>query len=241
MPPPPTPSLEILYQDEWMVAVDKPAGWLVHPASEPQDSDLVAMKILRDQIGKRVHTIHRIDRPTTGVLLMGIDREVSQQLHRALAAHQMSKTYWAVIHGRPPESKWDCTIPIQKEDDKPIREAHTSFQVLETLTSPTLTHSSHTENRLSLIAATPHTGRFHQIRRHLLHAGYPIIGDYRYAGIDTSDTLSKLLGTDSRMLLMAKQLKLTHPVTNLPLTITAKPEPMFLKVADWKSTIPDEA
>ena len=80
-----TPSLNILYQDEWMVAIDKPAGWLVHPTSDPKDDDFVAMKVLRDQIGERVYTIHRIDRPTTGVLLMGIDREVSQSLHQALA------------------------------------------------------------------------------------------------------------------------------------------------------------
>ncbi len=233
--PPTHSSLNILYQDEWMVAVDKPAGWLVHPASDPQEGDLVVMKILRDQIGKRVYTIHRIDRPTTGVLLMGIDREISQALHHALAAHEMSKTYWAVIHGKPSETEWDCTAPIQKEEDKPIREAHTSFRLLETIRSPTLTNSDLTEDRLSLIEATPHTGRFHQIRRHLLHAGHPIIGDYRYGGIDRCNQLGKLLSTESRMLLMAKKLKLTHPVTKEPLTITAEPEAMFLKAAEWKT------
>ncbi len=224
------PSLNILYQDEWMVAVDKPAGWLVHPATNPQPDDLVAMKVLRDQIGERVHTIHRIDRPTTGVLLMGIDREVSQALHQALAAHQMQKTYWAIIHGRPADSEWECQEPIQKAPDKPIRTAHTSFQLLETIIHPAFSKSNtSSENQLSLIQATPHTGRFHQIRRHLLHAGFPIIGDYRYGGIERCDELGSLLDIGSRMLLMAKKLEFTHPVSKKIITIEADTELMFSK------------
>jgi len=216
------PSLNILYQDEWMVAIDKPAGWLVHPASEPQDGDLVAMKVLRDQIGKRVFTIHRIDRPTTGVLLMGIDPDVSKKLHQALADHQMLKTYWAVIHGKPTHSEWECHEPIQKEPGKPIREAHTSFKLVETLKHPALSeNNSLNEDQLSLVAATPHTGRFHQIRRHLLHLELPIIGDYRYGGIERCDTIGSTLDIGSRMLLMAKTLKLRHPVTGENITIEA--------------------
>ena len=213
------PSLNILYQDQWMVAIDKPAGWLVHPASDPQDGDLVAMKVLRDQIGKRVYTIHRIDRPTTGVLLMGIDREVSQQLHQALADHQIQKTYWAIIHGKPQDSRWKCHEPIQKELGKPIREAHTSFKLLETIKHPALNNNDFEINQLSLVAATPHTGRFHQIRKHLLDAGFPIIGDYRYGGIDRCDQLGEALDIGSRMLLTAKTLSFQHPVSGKQLTI----------------------
>ncbi|MEZ7957473.1 MAG: pseudouridine synthase [Rubritalea sp.] len=224
---PSQPSLKILYQDEWMVAVDKPAGWLVHPASEPQEDDLVAMKVLRDQIGKRVNTIHRIDRPTTGVLLMGVDPEISKALHHAFSAHKMKKTYWAVIHGRTPETEWACTEPIQKEADKPIREAHTTFRLLDTVRHPALTNID--EDRLSLIEATPHSGRFHQIRRHLVHAGFPIVGDYRYGGIERCDQLGNLLETGSRMLLMAKRLEFIHPVTKQSILIEADTEPMFEK------------
>jgi len=225
-----TPSLNILYRDEWMVAIDKPAGWLVHPASEPQEGDLVAMKVLRDQINERVYTIHRIDRPTTGVLLMGIDREVSQLLHKALAAHEMQKTYWAIIHGKPINKEWECHEPIQKEIDKPIRDAHTSFQLLETVSHPTLLKSNTIKNdKLSLIEAVPHTGRFHQIRRHLLHAGFPIVGDYRYGGIERCNELGQALETGSRMLLMAKKLELTHPITGKHISIEAPIDRMLSK------------
>jgi len=198
--------LKILFQDESLVVIHKPAGHIVHPAEQPQAGDLVAMKILRDQIGVRVYNIHRIDRPTAGILLFGIDREVSKSLHQNLADGGMEKVYWAVVEGKPELPAWNCEAPIQKDADAPIRQAHTDFQVLKTVE-----HRS--GKTISLIKAVPHTGRFHQIRRHLLDAGHPIIGDYRYAGISTSDTNGELLGTGTRMLLLAKSLTFKHPKT----------------------------
>lgn len=198
--------LKIIYQDESLVVIHKPAGHMVHPADTPQEGDLIAMKILRDQIGERVYSIHRIDRPTAGVLLFGIDREVSKSLHKNLADHAMQKTYWAVVEGKPELAKWSCHATIQKQEDAPIRDAHTDFKVLKT--------TLHTSGKtISLIEAIPHTGRFHQIRRHLLEAGHPIIGDYRYAGIDECDANGEILKTGSRMLLLAKSLTLEHPLT----------------------------
>lgn len=205
-PPEPIAPLKILFQDESLVVIHKPAGYLVHPTESPQAGDLVAMKILRDQIGTQVHSIHRIDRPTAGVLLFGIDREISKSLHRLLADHAMEKVYWAVVEGKPELSAWSCKTPIQKEEDSPAREAHTDFEVLNTVV-----HES--GKTISLIKAIPHTGRFHQIRRHLVNAGHSIIGDYRYAGIETSDANGKLLGTGTRMLLLAKSLTFEHPKT----------------------------
>ena len=199
-------TLKILFQDESLVVIHKPAGHIVHPASTPQQGDLVAMKILRDQIGAQVYSIHRIDRPTAGVLLFGINREVSKSLHQNLADGRIEKVYWAVVEGKPERSVWSCKAPIQKDEDAPIREAHTDFQVLSTAL-----HRS--GKKISLIKAVPHTGRFHQIRRHLLDAGHPIIGDYRYAGIAASDDNGKLLGTGTRMLLLAKSLTFEHPKT----------------------------
>ena len=215
----PATPLNILYQDEWLVAVDKPAGHLVHPADQPQEDDLVTMKILRDQIGRLVYNVHRIDRPTTGVLLFGIDSSVAKHLHRALERHEVQKTYLAIAHGEPSSDQWECHEPIQKHDTAPIREAHTSFRIL-----------AKTEVKgepLTLIEATPHTGRFHQIRRHLLHHDTPIAGDYRYAGIEQSDHLGKLLVTESRMLLQSHSIAFDHPITGDLLRIQAPTDPHF--------------
>jgi len=218
-------ALNILYQDEWLVAIDKPTGHLVHPAESPQPDDLVAMKILRDQIGKRVNTIHRIDRPTSGVLLFGIEKQATKKLHKALELHDFDKSYWAVVQGKAPAEHWECHEPIQKDEDAPFRDAHTSFRVLESHKVEALAvdaaQCDGDGDILTLIEAVPHSGRFHQIRRHLLHAGIPIVGDYRYAGIETSDHLGELLATGSRMLLQAKSLTIDHPITGEKLTITA--------------------
>ena len=226
------PPLNILYQDDWLVAIDKPAGYLVHPTSDPQDGDLVAMKILRDQIGQRVHTIHRIDRPTSGVLLFGLEKKAAHKMHKALEHHDYEKTYWAVVRGQVPAESWECHEPIQKEEGAPIREAHTSFRLLRSrkvealadiadIADIALSDGREINDTLSLVEATPHSGRFHQIRRHLLHQGLPIVGDYRYAGIEVSDRLGSLLGTGTRMLLQAKSLSIDHPITGEKLTISA--------------------
>lgn len=228
--------LTILYRDQWLVAVDKPAGHLVHPAEVPAEGDKVAMKILRDQIGERVHTIHRLDRPTSGVLLFATQKQAARRLHKALANHQFEKTYWAVVQGKAPAESWQCHEPIQKDEDAPIREAHTSFRVLESRKVAALSVQADLTNQLdgngdtlTLIEATPHSGRFHQIRRHLLHAGIPIVGDYRYAGIETCDLLGELLGTGTRMLLQAKSLTIDHPISGESLTFTAPITPNFKK------------
>ncbi|MBT8038119.1 MAG: pseudouridylate synthase [Verrucomicrobiae bacterium] len=221
-----SPPLTILYQDDWLVAVDKPAGHLVHPANTPTAGDQVTMKILRDQIGQHVHPIHRLDRPTTGVLLFGLDPKIAHQLHKALERHQIQKSYRAIVHGLAPSEPWHCREPIQKSAQAPAREAHTSFKRLD-ICQPQSLQDLETDT-LSLIDATPHTGRYHQIRRHLLHAALPIVGDYRYAGIEISNQLGSLLGTGTRMLLQAKRLTLTHPVSNQELIIEAPVDPYFL-------------
>ncbi|MGJ8676514.1 MAG: pseudouridine synthase [Akkermansiaceae bacterium] len=224
--------LSILFEDEWLIAVDKPAGQMVHPADVPQADDQVTMKILRDQIGQLVYTIHRLDRPTTGVLLFGKDPATAKQLHLALERHEFLKTYYAIVHGEPTSTSWECREALKKKDDSPYKEAHTSFDTLQRIEHSGL--NSLEEQRLSLIKATPHTGRYHQIRRHLLFSGIPIVGDYRYAGIDHSNLMGTLLGTGTRMLLQAKKLEITHPVTFEPLLIEA-PLDSYLK-----QCLPDE-
>ena len=208
--------LDILYQDEWIIAVDKPAGQLVHPADEPKPDDEVTMKILRDQIGQPVETIHRLDRPTTGVLLFGLCRNTAKKLRRSFEDQQVSKTYLAMAFGTPTEFEWLCQEPIQKNDDSPLKAAETKFTKLAGL-----------GNDYSLIEASPRTGRFHQIRRHLLHCGHPIVGDYRYSGIERCEKASQQLGIGTRMLLQASRIEFPHPISGELTIIEAPLDPAF--------------
>ena len=214
--------LTILYRDEWIIAINKPAGQLVHPADEPAEGDLVTMKILRDQIGERVHLIHRLDRPTSGVVVFATDGDAARKLHRAFEAHDVQKIYWAVIDGHPGSDAWSCIEPIRKHETAPERPAETGFRVIEFL-----------EHGLALVEARPKTGRFHQIRRHLLNVGHPIVGDYRYLGIERCDALGARLGTGSRMLLHAKSLQFQHPATGEPILIEAPGEPLIEMIRKW--------
>lgn len=214
--------LDILYQDKWLVAVHKPAGYLVHPADDPQPDHLVVMKILRDFLGCHVFPIHRLDRPTCGVLLFGIDRQVATQLHQAFEFHKTQKVYHAVVEGIPTVTQWSCSEPIQKATGKPIRSALTDFKILDS--------TEIAQESISLIEARPKTGRFHQIRRHLLHAGFPIVGDYRYVDIKRCDILSEKFDLNCRMLLQATTLIYTHPITKEELTVTSPRDPLIARL-----------
>ena len=91
--------LEIIYQDDWLVAVNKPSGWLVHRSWLDRDEKVVVMQTVRDQIGQHVFTAHRLDRPTSGVLLMGLSSEAGRLLAQQFEQHQIQKRYHAIVRG----------------------------------------------------------------------------------------------------------------------------------------------
>lgn len=218
--------LSILYQDEFLVAIDKPAGMIVHPGREPEGPEWIAMKRLRDQLGQRVFPAHRLDRPTSGVLLFALDKETCGRAQRAFELRNVVKTYYAIVCGNVPE-RWICETPLRTNPEDEERSAKTSFERMAVTiegffpAAPTLV--------LSLLKVTPVTGRFHQIRRHLLEGGRPIVGDFRYAGMDRSFELGEVLGTGTRMLLQSKVLELDHPLTGVPLKIEAPVDAEFAK------------
>ena len=124
-------SLPILFQDEWLVAIDKPPGVLVHPSDQPKPDDLVAMKILRDQVGEKIHVIHRLDQPTSGVLIFATDRRAARKIRQDFEKRRIKKRYLAMVHGRPSTDRWTCRAPLKKTPEAPKRSAETSFRVLE--------------------------------------------------------------------------------------------------------------
>jgi len=213
--------LRILFEDEHLVAIDKPAGMIVHQGRDPEGPEWIAMKRLRDQLGRRIFTVHRLDRPTSGVLLFALDQGTSGLAQKEFEQRRVTKTYHALVCGAFPAT-WTCETPLQAEEGDPFREATTRFRCLGT--RPALTDSS---IEISLVEAVPLTGRYHQIRRHLLEAGFPIIGDFRYAGEESCFELGERLGTGTRMLLQAKVLELTHPHTGELLRIEAPEDEEF--------------
>lgn len=220
------PPLHILYQDDCLVAIDKPAGMIVHPGRDPEGPEWIAMKRLRDELGRQVFPIHRLDRPTSGVLLFALDKATSTLAQQAFEHRKVGKSYLAVVCG-PVAERWLCEIPLRKNPEEAELHATTAFERLRF--APEGAFPGDPALSLSLLMATPATGRFHQIRRHLLEAGLPIVGDFRYAGRDRSHELGEVLGTGTRMLLQAKVLELPHPRTGETLRIEAPSDPDFCK------------
>lgn len=218
--------LSILYQDEFLVAIDKPAGMIVHPGREPEAPEWIAMKRLRDQLGQRVFPAHRLDRPTSGVLLFALDKETASRAQQAFERRAVVKTYHAVVCGEVP-AMWICETPMSNDPGDDPLPAETSFERIAL--APAGSFDGDSNLVLSLLKATPATGRFHQIRRHLLEAGYPIVGDFRYAGMERSFELGEILGIGTRMLLQSKSLEIAHPQSGVALKIEAPLDADFAK------------
>ena len=149
--------LHILYQDDFLVAIDKPAGMIVHPGREPEGPQWIAMKRLRDQLDRQVFPIHRLDRPTSGVLLFALDKQSAGLAQQAFELRNVTKTYHAIVCGIAPQ-KWICETPLRKNPEGAPLAAQTSFERLAS--TPESSFPAEPTLRLSLLKATPATGRF---------------------------------------------------------------------------------
>jgi tRNA pseudouridine65 synthase len=218
--------LRILHLDEHLVAIDKPAGMIVHPGRDEDETEWIAMKRVRDELGQQVYVVHRLDRPTSGVLLFARDKATCALVQQCFEHRRVEKTYLAVVDGVTTPG-WRCESPLRKSPEEPALSARTDFERLQVAEAGSF--SANPRLSLSLVEARPYTGRYHQIRRHLQEEGYPIVGDYRYAGKDRSDELGNLLGTGTRMLLQAKVLEMKHPHTGEALRIEAPVDADFLR------------
>lgn len=228
--------LEILYEDEYLIAVNKPHGLLVHRSSIASDASEFALQILRQQIGKMVHPAHRLDRKTGGVLLFSLDREMDGLIQPMFASRQISKTYLAVLRGHAPaEGTIDYAL---KKENGMMQEAITHYSTLAHAEID-LPFGKHPTSRYSLVEARPETGRMHQLRRHFAHILHPIIGD-RPHGCNKQNKLWKETFAMDTMMLHATTLSFTHPIRHTEVTIKAPIHPEFARVlATLKISHPD--
>jgi tRNA pseudouridine65 synthase len=210
-------SLPIIYEDEFLIAINKPAGMLVHPGRDPEPDDQVAMKALRNHLGHYVYILHRLDRPTSGVLLFAKTPEAQTAVAIIFEKRKIEKRYYAVVHGKTPES-FSVDQQLRRSEEEALRDCLTHFKTLK----------YNPDKDLSLLEIEPITGRIHQIRRHLLHAGFPITGDYLYGVREQNEEFSAYSG-NTRMLLMSYQLAFEHPFSGGQLHIEIPCEQEFLR------------
>ena len=220
--------LTIIYRDEQLIAIDKPAGLLVHRTVLDRHETRFAVQLLRDQIGLHVHPVHRLDRGTSGVLLFALDRAIASTLSEQFEAQRVDKTYLAVVRGHPPEAGRIDHALTRQYDDYEFRnpasvavaqDAITDYRRLATVELAQRVDRYPT-SRYALLELKPQTGRRHQLRRHLKHLAHPIIGDATYGKGRHNRLFQDLFGCH-RLLLACLEMRLTHPVSGLPLTLRA--------------------
>jgi tRNA pseudouridine65 synthase len=211
--------LEIIYQDQYMVAINKPHGLLVHRSSIAADAEEFALQMVRDQIGKTVYPVHRLDRKTSGILVFALNSRVAAKLKTIFEDSGTQKTYMAIVRGYFPD-----TIEVDyalTNDRGKTQDAITHFKTIER-SELALPFGKFDTSRYSFIEAYPKTGRMHQLRKHLNHLRHPIIGD-RPHGCNKQNRLFKERWDMTTMLLHAQQLAFTKPITKAQLVIKAKP------------------
>lgn len=218
--------LEIVYQDDHLIAINKPHGLLVHRSSIASDATEFALQMLRDQINKYVSPVHRLDRKTSGLLLFAFDKETEIAMHQQFQNAQVEKKYLAVLRGYAPDSE-EIDYPLAKENGN-MQEAFTAFVTLQRAELD-VALGKHPTSRYSLVEATPTTGRMHQLRRHFAHIFYPIIGDRKH-GCNKQNKFFKEQWEMTTMLLHASELKFEHPVTKETIHLKADVQDEFKRV-----------
>ena len=219
--------LAILFADETLAVVDKPAGLMVHDSALARGETDFAADRLREQFGKPIFLAHRLDRATSGCLLLAFDRETASALGKVLMSREVEKNYLAMCRGWPAEQRFLVDYALDGGPGKPLKKpAQTAFEVLDTC-ELAIPSAGFETSRYALLRATPHTGRFRQIRRHLKHLSHHLIGDTSH-GDGRHNRQFRMLGIH-RMLLHAQRLAFVHPHSGVRIEVEAPVDAEFAK------------
>lgn len=218
------PMLDILYRDDHLIAIDKPPGLLVHRSDIDRHETRFAVQLLRDQIGRRVQPVHRLDKGTSGVLLFAFDSGVAREMGRQFENGAVEKTYLAVVRGWPAESGVIDHALSRLHDDygrklcaASAQPAVTHYRRLATVELP-VAIDRYPSARYALMELKPLTGRHHQLRRHMKHISHPIIGDATHGKGLHNRFFQREFGCN-RLLLACVRMVFRHPVSGEKISI----------------------
>ena len=213
-------TVQIIYQDEYCLVVSKPNNVLVHHAhhSRNKSDEASLLQLLESQLGQRFYPIHRLDRKTSGILLLATKTEYVSRFQELFTSHNIQKTYYGIVRGFSPASKV-IDSPVKGRDADVYKEAETHLRTLEkiTLDIPVKPYDS---SRYSLIQLSPKTGRLHQLRIHMNKISYPLINDAKY-GDKNHDLMYEQEFGWKNLFLHAGSLAFIHPFTDEKLLLKA--------------------
>nr|WP_010130915.1 pseudouridine synthase [Microbulbifer agarilyticus] len=231
---------ELIFEDDHLIAAYKPEGWLVHRSSIDKHEDRILLQYLRDLVGQHLYPVHRLDKPTSGVIVFGKSGDSAARLQAQLDCDSSVKQYIAVCRGFCPEQGViDHPLPPvadfkhqrkRPKSELPRQEAITHFRRLDTVELPVAV-DRYPNSRYSLVQIELQTGRRHQIRRHFKHLSHPLIGCPKYGKSTHNRFFAEQLHC-ARLLLHAYRLSIRHPVTEERLELVAKPRGCFMSLID---------
>ncbi len=237
-PQPQSLPLPLIYQDAQLLAVHKPAGLLVHPSTLDSHETDDVLKRLRAQGEGPVWPLHRLDKGTSGVLLLVRDANTARQLGALFSGNLpgLDKRYLALVRGWPAD-QGEIDAPLARDPElpstgQPRLAAVTRWRVLQRLLLPINTDGQHADTRLALVVVQPLSGRRHQIRRHFKSLAHPLIGDATHGKGPLNRALAVLLG-QQRLWLHAERLSLPHPTSGCTLVLHAPPGPEWATLQAW--------
>ena len=216
--------LDIIYETEDLIAINKPHGLLVHRSRIAADETVFALQLVRDHLGHWVYPLHRLDRKTSGVLLFAKSEKVNSEVQKQFREHTVKKKYEAIVRGYTAQQQ-SINYPLTVNDK--TQEAHTDFELIKHYEID-LPFGKFETSRYSHILVTPTTGRFHQIRKHMKHIFHPILGD-RPHGCNKQNKLWLEKFALSKMMLHAKELEIEFP-EGQRINIQAKKSDAFNRV-----------
>ncbi|MFY0601359.1 MAG: pseudouridylate synthase [Cyclobacteriaceae bacterium] len=220
--------LPIVYQDQHIIAINKPHGLLVHRSGIANDATEFALQLLRNQINQKVYPAHRLDRKTSGVLIFALTSEADTAMQMLFQERKINKTYLLVARGYT-DDEGTIDYPLRRDDGR-TQNAITRYKTLDRFEIK-VPFGKHSTSRYSLVEAYPETGRMHQIRKHFAHIFHPIIGD-RAHGCNKQNKLFKDRWQMETMLLHASSVHFTHPILEEEVTIEAERSIEFQRTID---------
>ena len=220
------PLIDVLYRDEFIAVVNKPSGLMAHASALARDENDFLHDRLREQFGCKIFLIHRLDRATSGCLLVAFDNQSASTLGKQFMTREVEKNYLAICRGWP-EQLFTVDYDLDGGPGKPEKKsAVTEFKRLA-CAEIEVGSAHHESSRYALMQCTPYTGRFRQIRRHLKHLSHHLIGDTSH-GDGRHNRNFRMMGVH-RMLLHAWQLSFQHPANSKAMKITAPWDAEFEK------------
>ena len=223
--------LEVLFEDEELVVINKPAGLLVHKTALAFGEEENALIQLRDQIGSWVAPVHRLDRATSGCLLFAKNEQVLPSLKSLFMDRAIEKRYLCIVRGIPAQKEGLIDHPLTSERSGKLQEAQSRYRVLRESEQAFDSTGRYPTSRYSLLEVELLTGRTHQIRRHLAHIRHYILGDRKHGDNKQNTYFETHFGLQN-LLLHSWKLDFTHPLTHASLQLTCAPPPHFQAIVE---------